>query len=219
MTFHLLKKEFSLCLHATCILFLLFSAFVFIPNYPYEVMYFFSGLSVFFVSLSARENGDIAFSCTMPVRKKEVALARILFCAVFQVALLLLTGVTVAIKEAFFPAPAQINFAGSTANLALLGHGGVLLGLFNLIFFPWHFKNPVKVGVPFLVGAIAQFLLIAILIVLRFVCPVYSDMLVTPDPQNMGVKAIFFCAGIIFYAGATALAAYLSMRRFEKTDL
>ena len=219
MIFKLLKKEFSLCLHATSIMFLAFCAFVFIPNYPYEVMFFFSGLSVFFICLTARENGDTAFSCTLPVKKREVALSRVLFCAVFQVALLLLTGVTVAIKEAYFPIEAQVNLAGSTANLALLGHGGVLLGLFNLIFFPWHFKDPNKVGLPFLVGAIVQFIVIGVLIVLRHICPVYCDLLVAPDPENMGVKAIFFSVGLAFYLSATALAAYLSMKRFEKTDL
>ena len=219
MIFQLLKKEFSLCLHATSAMFLAFCAFVFIPNYPYEVMFFFSGLSVFFVCLTARENGDTAFSCTLPVRKREVAVSRVLFCAIFQTALLLLTGISVAVKENVFPAQAQINLAGSTANLALLGHGGVLLGLFNLIFFPWHFKNPTKVGLPFFVAALAQFVLIGLLIVLRFVCPVYCDLLVAPDPENMGVKASFFSVGIVFYLGATALSAYLAARRFEKTDL
>lgn len=214
-----LKKEFTLCLHMTCVLFLLFAAFVFIPNYPYEVMFFFSGLSVFFISLTARENGDAFFSCTLPVRKGKVAVSRVLFCAIFQIALLLLAGVATAVKETCFSASAQINLAGSCANLALLGHGGVLLGLFNLVFFPWHFKNPAKVGLPFVLAAAVQFFVIALLIVLRFTAPVFSDLLVSPDPENMGVKVVFFSVGILFYIGATALAAYLSARTFEKTDL
>lgn len=216
---NLIKKEFSLCLHATCFIFLAFCAFVFIPNYPYEVMFFFSGLSVFFVCLTARENQDACFSCTLPVKKSRVAVARILFCAIFQIALWLLAGVAVAIKEAAFPPEVQINLAGSAANLALLGHGGVLLGAFNLVFFPWYFKNPNKVGIPFFVAAAAQFLIVAVLIVLRFTAPVYSDMLVTPDSEYVGVKAAFFSAGILFYLGATALSCYLSSKLFEKTDL
>ncbi len=215
----LLKKEFALSLHATCILFLAFAAFVFIPNYPYEVMFFFSGLSVFFVCISARENQDAPFSCTLPVPKRAVACARILFCAVFQVALLILAGIAVAIKESCFSPEAQINMAGSVANLAFLGHGGLLLGLFNLIFFPWYFRDPTKVGLPFLVAAAVQFLVIACLTVLRFAAPVYSDLLLSVDPANLGVKAIFFCVGIAFYFGATALSCYLSAKRFEKTDL
>ncbi len=219
MTIRLLKKEFALCLHATNLIFLALAAFVFIPNYPYEVMFFFSGLSVFFVCLTARENQDASFSCTLPVKKRQVACARILFCAVFQVALLVLAGVAVAIKETCFPVQAQLNFAGSTANLAFLGHGGVLLGIFNLIFFPWYFKNPTKVGVPFVVAAVVQFLVIALLIALRFTAPVFSDSLVSPDPSDMGIKTIFFCVGIAFYLGATAVSSCLSARIFEKTDL
>ena len=215
----LLKKEFSLCMHATNLLFLAFCCFVFIPNYPYEIAFFFSGLGVFFVCLTARENGDMAFSCTLPVKKRDAALARILFCVIFQIALLLLTGITVAIKEAVFPVEKQMNFAGSIANLALLGHGGVLLGVFNMIFFPWYFKNPNKVGLPFLVAAAAQFLLIALLIVLRHAAPVYSDILTEVDPANMGVKAIFFSLGILVYCALTALACVFSVRAFEKTDL
>lgn len=216
---NLIKKEFALSLHATSFIFLLFCAFVLIPNYPYEVMFFFSGLSVFFVSLSARENQDACFSCTLPVKKSRVAVARIFFCGVFQIALWLLAGAMIAIKEAAFSAEAQINLAGSAANLALLGHGGVLLGLFNLIFFPWYFSDPKKVGLPFLVAAVAQFLVIAVLTVLRFAAPVYSDLLVSPDPANMGIKAVVLTVGIAVYLGATALACYLSARQFEKTDL
>ncbi|MDE7158885.1 MAG: hypothetical protein K2N74_04845, partial [Clostridiales bacterium] len=72
---------------------------------------------------------------------------------------------------------------------------------------------------PFVTAAAVQFILIALLIALRFTAPVYSDLLVSPDPANMGVKAIFFSVGIAFYFGATALSCYLSSRQFEKTDL
>lgn len=143
-----LKKEFTLCLHLTCVLFLLFAAFVFIPNYPYEVMFFFSGLSVFFISLTARENGDAFFSCTLPVRKGKVAVSRVLFCAIFQIALLLLAGVATAVKETCFSASAQINLAGSCVNLALLGHGGVLLGLLISYFSHGTSRIPPRWGFP-----------------------------------------------------------------------
>ena len=215
----LLKKEFALCLHPTCFLFFFFSACVFIPNYPYEVMFFFSGLSVFFVCLTGRENGDLTFSCTLPVRKRDVALARILFCNVLQIALLCLAGVMTAIKELCFPAEMQINLAGSTANLAFLGYGAFLLGAFNLIFFPLYFKNPNRVGVPFVLAAAAQFFFIAVLITLRHAAPFFSDVLTATDPLYMGQKAAVFVFGIICYACATALSAYLSARIFSKTDL
>lgn len=216
---NLIKKEFALCLHPTCVLFLCFALFPFIPNYPYEVAFFFSGLSVFFVCLTARENGDPAYTCSLPVRKRDVANARILFCVCFQVALLLLTGIAVCLKELLLPPDAQINLAGSCANLALLGHGGVLLGIFNLVYFPLYYKKPERVGISFLIAAAAQFLVIGGLCVLRFVAPVYSDLLVAPDPANMGVKSAIFAGGLAFYLACTAGACVLSARLFERVDL
>lgn len=66
---NLIKKELHLCLHPTAFIFILFAGLVFVPNYPYEVIFFFSCLSVFFCCLQTRENGDIAFSCALPVKK------------------------------------------------------------------------------------------------------------------------------------------------------
>lgn len=215
----LLKKEFLLCLHPTCLVFLSFAAFVFIPNYPYEVMFFFSGLSVFFVCLMARENGDTSFTAVLPASRKQAGAARMLFCGVFQVALLLLAGVTTAIKQAVFPPEAQVNLAGSTANLAFLGNGALLLGLFNILFFPLYYAAPHKVGVPFLLAGAAQFLLVAVLIALRFSVPFWRDMLTVPDPANLGAKLAVFFSGVVFYAALSALGYVLSAKHFSRIDL
>lgn len=218
MPIKLIKKEFSLCLHPTSFIFLCFAAFVFIPNYPYEVMFFFSGLAVFFTCLTARENGDLAFTCALPVRKKSIATARILYFVVFQAALLCLAGAATAVKELCFPESAQINLAGMTANTAFLGFGALLLGVFNIIFFPLYFKNPDKVGQPFIVASAVLFALIFALIVLRFALPAWS-VLNTPDPAHMGIKAGVLAAGLAAYAGLTAWSCYLSGKRFEAFDL
>lgn len=52
----LLKKEISLVLHPTNWLFLALSALVLVPNYPYYVTFFYTGLGIFFLCLSGREN-------------------------------------------------------------------------------------------------------------------------------------------------------------------
>ncbi len=215
----LLKKEFALCLHPTCLLFLCFSAFVFIPNYPYEVMFFFSGLSVFFVCLTARENGDAAFTCCLPVKKKDAVCARILMCVLFQAALLLLAAGMTAIKELCFPVENQINLAGMMANTAFLGFGAVVLGIFNAIFFPVLFGNPQKAGKPFVLASASVFCFIFLLISLRFSVPFFRDTLNTPDPEHMGLKCAVLGFGLAFYALCTLFAVCISAKRFEKCDL
>ena len=216
---NLIKKEFSLCLHPTSFVFLSFCLFVFIPNYPYEVMFFFSGLSVFFTCLTARENGDLAFSCALPVKKSQIPLARILTAVVFQSALLLLTAVCVAVKECTFPAETQINLVGNMANAAFLGCGAMLLGVFNLLFFPLHFKKPDKVGLPFVAAAAVIFALIAVFISVRFALPTSVNVFNTPDPAFLGAKLGALALGLCLYAGGTVLSAYLSVRLFRRVDL
>ena len=88
--FDLVKKELSLCMHPTAFIFLSFAVLVFVPNYPYEVIFFFSCLSVFFCCMMARENGDIAFSCALPVKKEHIPLAKMLVVIGLQCAILLL---------------------------------------------------------------------------------------------------------------------------------
>ena len=140
----LIKKEFFLCLHPTEYIYLLFAALILVPNYPYELIFFFSGLSVFCASLSARENGDLAFTCSLPVKKRDVPLARIAVTVIFQCALLALTAVCIAVKQTIFPEGLRINLVGNSANLAFCGFGALVLGAFNLTFFPLYYRDPTK---------------------------------------------------------------------------
>ena len=213
----LIKKEFSLCLHPTVFLFLTFAALVFVPNYPYEVIFFFSGLSVFFLSLAARENGDLDFTCSLPVKKRDVPLARIMVAVTFQCALFLLTAVCIVIKQSAFPEAMLVNLAGNSANLAFCGFGALVLGAFNLTLFPLHYREPKKVGVPFAISMAVQFVLIGLLILIRHFP--FAAPLASPDPENTRVKFTVLFTGLTLYCIMTVLAAWLSMKKFEKVDL
>ena len=215
---NLIKKEISLCLHPMAFIFLSFTALVFVPNYPYEVIFFFSCISVFFYCAMARENGDIAFSCALPVKKGHVPLAKITVALGLQCTFLLLTGTLCAAKGAIVPAEQNVNQAGISVNLALVGNGAVLLGVFNLIFFPRYFKNPDKIGVPFVVAVVAVFLLIGAFIVLRFAAPLYSVTLNGPNSENTGAKIIALITGLAVYAAVSAASCKLSVKYFQKYD-
>lgn len=215
----LLKKEFALCLHPTSFIFLCFCLFVFIPNYPYEVMFFFSGLSVFFICLTARENDDATLSCTLPVSKGSVAKARMVLCMLLQAALLLLAGIATAVKQLAFPVEAQVNLSGLMANMAFLGEGAMLLGVFNLIFFPMYFRDVRKVGVPFLVASAVVFVLIGLSITLRFALPFVRDVVNTPDPSHLAVKLAILLSGLCLYGVFSWIAMAIGTKNFIKNDL
>ena len=216
---NLIKKELSLCLHPTAFIFLFFAVLVFVPNYPYEVIFFFSCLSIFFCCMMTRENGDIAFSCTLPIKKENIPFAKMIVVFGLQCIILLLVGIIGAIKGAVLPAEQYANQAGISANLALVGNGAILLGIFNLIFFPCYFKKPDKIGVPFVIAAIALFVLIGVFIVLRWVTPLYSITLNGLNSENTGAKIVALAIGIAVYVVLSAISCKLSMKNFQKIDV
>ena len=206
-------------MHPTAFIFLFFAVLVFVPNYPYEVIFFFSCLSVFFCCMMGRENGDIAFSCALPVKKEHIPLAKMLVVFGLQGIILLLVGIIGAVKGAVLPAEQYVNQAGISANLALVGNGAVLLGVFNLIFFPRYFKSPDRIGVPFVIGAVVVFLLIGVFIVSRWATPLYSITLNGLNSQNIGAKAAALTIGIVIYIVLSAISCKLSMRHFQRIDV
>ena len=216
---NLIKKEIALCLHPTAFIFLAFAALVFVPNYPYEVIFFFSCLSVFFCCMMTRENGDIAFSCALPVKKEHIPLAKILVTIGLQCIIFLLVGIIGAVKGAILPAEQYVNQAGISANIVLVGNGAIVLGIFNLIFFPRYFKQPDKIGVPFVIGAIVIFLLIGVFIVLRWATPLYSITLNGLNAVNTGAKAAALIIGFVVYIILSAISCKLSMKYFQRVDL
>lgn len=209
----LLRKEFSLCFHASVGIYMVFAFFVLIPNYPYEIIFFFSAMSAFFICLKARETGDLEYTLILPVKRSSVPIARILFCVILQCIFVLIAGVSVAIKELVFPAEFLINEAGNSANIALIGWGFIFLGIFNTVFFPLHYRKPDKVGVPFLIAALVLGAVIAVLMTLNFALPAFEAMN-APDPENIGMKLGVLLGGMAFYAGSTAVTAWLSSKIF-----
>lgn len=216
---NLIKKELALCMHPTAFIFLFFAALVFVPNYPYEVIFFFSCLSVFFCCMMTRENGDIAFSCALPVKKEHIPLAKILVTIGLQGIVLLLVGIIGTVKGTVLPAEQYVNQAGISANIVLVGNGAILLGIFNLIFFPRYFKKPDKIGVPFVIGAIVVFLLIGVFIVLRWATPLYSITLNGLNTVNTGAKVAALIIGFVVYIILSVISCKLSMKYFQRVDL
>lgn len=216
---NLIKKELKLCMHPTVFIFLSFTLLVFVPNYPYEVIFFFSCLSLFFCCMMARENSDIEFTCTLPVKKEHIPLAKMLVVVSLQCISLLLVGVMGAIKGAILPPEQYINQAGISANIVLVGNGALLLGVFNLIFFPSYFKKPDKIGIPFVIGAIIVFLLIGLFIALRWTTPLFSDILNGVNSIHTIAKVLVCLIGLLVYLFLTITSCNISMKNFAKVDL
>jgi hypothetical protein len=212
----LLIKEIKLSLHPTIPIFLLLSAMLIIPNYPYYVVFFYTGLAIFFTCLSGRENNDVFYTAMLPVRKIEVVRARIMF-AVLAEAAQLLCAVPFAVLRARLPLPQ--NSVGMDANAAFFGLSLVMLGIFNFVFFTRYYKNILKVGYAFVWASTAMAVYIAAAETCDHVVPFMRDRLDTPDPAYLSEKLAVLAAGAAIFALLTLAAAAESERSFERLDL
>ncbi len=212
---NLLKKEFRLCMHPAAWIMLSTCALALVPNYPYAVSFFYMTLGIFFICIGGRENHDAAYTMTLPVSRAAVVKGRVLFVCCLEGLQWLVMAAIVLIKR-FAPGP---NAAGMDANIALLGDGLILFGLFNIIFFPAYYRNISKVGVPFVKASIAVFLYVILAVAATYTVPFVRDQLDTPDPDHLTAKLGFLALGLVWFTGLTLLSVRLSVRRFEKLDL
>lgn len=213
---NLLYKEARLALHQTNILFLFFAAMIFIPGYPYQVAAFFTCLGVNFLCVTGRENSDIFYTALLPVRKRDIVAARFALVALLQLGQMALMALIIPIRDAVL---SMDNPAGLEANLALVGLCLITFGIFNLIFFPQYYKNPQKIGVPFVVGMVAVFLLISVEVASTYVIPFVHEKLDTRGAEFLPEKLVVLAVGLVVYAGLTLLAYKKSAKSFEGLDL
>lgn len=212
----LLRKEITLCMHPTVPIMLLLSAMVFIPNYPYSVIFFYVALSIFFTCLTGRENNDIVYSMMLPIPKADVVKSRFAFAVLTEGAQILVMIPIVLLKNSVAPG---INQAGMDANIALFGVGLIDYAIFNLVFFSGYYKNVSKVGISFVKASVAVFVFVTAEVVCTYALPFVRDKLDTPDPQFMTEKLIFLAVGAVIFAVLTFLTYKKSVRNFEVQDI
>ena len=217
------KEEFAINLENSAVvvapvplLFLLLSALVLVPSYPYYVTFFYNALGIFLMLQAARENRDVYYMALLPVTKRDVVRAR--FSTVVTLQLLQIAACIpfMLLRRGY----AQINNpVGIEANLAFLGFGFVLMGLFNLTFLPMHYKNGYDLGKPFVVSSVVLFLAIVLLETLDHVVPYMKTVCESYAPADLVRQLPVLLGGVAVYALVTYLAFRTSAARFEQVDL
>ena len=152
----LLYKEFKLSMHYMCYLFIaIFPLMILIPSYPTAIgfIYILSCYPVLFLGANkGQQSNDLLFSTLLPVRKKDIVLARIftvlfmqiafiaLMAALLPLAMYLQKGMIAAAaasgKEGPVTPGLPLQAFGSTVAFAIIGYA-----LADLIFFPIYYKH------------------------------------------------------------------------------
>lgn len=208
MTATILRKELRLALVPPAILFNLTALMLLIPAYPFLVVFFYGLLGVFFVCIFGRENHDVEYTALLPVTRNDIVRARFLLCTGLELTLTALCLILAAVRPVI---GLYGNESGMDPGPVFFGTGLLLMGVFNVIFFPMYYRNTNKVGVPFLVASVVY----AAGTVLAEAAAFITTIDTAPALMQFSVLA----AGAAAYVFLTWAAYRMSARFFQRMNL
>ena len=80
----LIYKEYKLGWHPAMFLFLLFGTFLLFPDWPFFIAFGYLFIAFNSKFLVDRANHDVLFAASLPVRKKDIVLAKVCFMAFIE---------------------------------------------------------------------------------------------------------------------------------------
>ena len=150
----LIYKEMRLSMHPICYIFIaLFPLMILIPSYPLGIgfIYVLTCYPILFLGANkGQQSNDLLYSTLLPVRKKDIVLARIITVIIMQVAFMLIMSalypVTRMISDAIIANsenPKEYVIPGLGLNSYVLALAFAIIGyaIADIIFFPIYYKN------------------------------------------------------------------------------
>ena len=151
----LLYKEFKLAMHPICYIFIIMFPFmILIPSYPLAIgfIYVLSCYPILFLGANkGQQSNDLLFSTLLPVRKKDIVLARIFTVIFMQVVFMAVMSCLYPLAYMLFGNGVYDETAGKVVDLSVgfglrsyvlvLAIAFIGYALADLIFFPIYYKH------------------------------------------------------------------------------
>lgn len=224
----LLYKEFKLAMHPICYVFVFaFPLMMLIPSYPLGIgfIYVLSCYPILFLGANkGQQSNDLLFSTLLPVRKKDIVLARIITVIIIQVAYMLLMSALwplahyfrqVIVSSGGLESAYQVGIS-LDGFVSLLSFGVIAFAIADLMFFPIYYRNGKSIVMSTLLTILVFVVFIGITtILLPIVSDAYGDLF-----SNSPIWLQFiFLAGAILISFVVHLAVYkMSAKKLEKVD-
>ena len=219
----LLYKEFKLAMHPICYVFVaMFPLLILIPSYPLAIgfIYVLTCYPILFLGANkGQQSNDLLYSTLLPVRKKDIVLARIMTVAIMQFAFM-------AIMCALYPVCRLIEQSiseaatpglGVNAFVSILAIAIVGYAIADLIFFPIYYKRGKAIVSSTLFMILGFVVYLGIFtIALPFIpgCQGYTDVL----SGNIGIQFAILAGALVFYVLIHIAVYKISSKRLEKVD-
>lgn len=150
----LIYKELKLAMHPICYVFIvLFPFMILIPSYPLGIgfIYVLTCYPILFLGANkGQQSNDLLYSTLLPVRKKDIVMARILTVIFMQIAfILVMTALypmariinNAIVQSAEKPSEYMIPGLGLDSYVLLLAIALIGYAIADIIFFPIYYKH------------------------------------------------------------------------------
>lgn len=214
---NLLYKEFKLTISPLFyVLPFLTSLLMLIPSW----IYFMVAMYTLFISFPnifalSKANNDLGFSIMMPVSKNEIVKARIVSMHSLQLLQIVFIIIFAIINKMLYNIP---NFF-TIPNASFIGLVLILYGIFNIIFFPMHYKSGYKYGWALIFGLIATLVFAVGVEIANKTIDLFRVYLNTTSSEMLSYRLAALGVGIIVYIILGILSYKISAKRFEKVDV
>ena len=221
----LLYKEFKLAMHPICYVFIaLFPFLVLIPSYPVAVgfIYILSCYPILFLGANkGQQSNDLLYSTLLPIRKKDIVLARIITVAIMQFAY-------IAIMSALLPVGLMIQNSlpeATTPGLNLNGFVSILgialigFSLADLIYFSIYYKNGKSIVMSTLMTILGFIVYLALFTIavpyFGEFGTAYTNFLCN---SGLGYQFIVLGASLVIYVALHFIVYKVASKELERVD-
>ena len=223
----LLFKELRLAMHPICYVFIvLFPFMILIPSYPLGIgfIYVLTCYPILFLGANkGQQSNDLLFSTLLPVRKKDIVMARIFTVIFMQVAFIL-------VMTALYPVARIINNAiaqsaekpeeymipglGLDSYVLLVAIALIGYAIADIIFFPIYYKHGKSIVMSTLFTILGFVVYIGIFTIgLPFIPGL--DIL---NNLHLGIQFAILGAAILISFGLHVVVYKVSSKRLEMVD-
>lgn len=214
----ILLKEMKLSASILSYVFIVFGLMFLLPGYPVLCGAFFTTLGIYQSFQNTRETNDILFSALLPISKEDVVRGKYLFvCLIELCSALLMTLIEVLRMTVFADSPVYRENALMNANGFALGTAFVLFGLFNAIFVGGFFRTVYRIGKPFIIYIVVNFVVIAVAEALHHFPGLSALNAFGTDA--FGLQMGLLILGMSIYVVLTYISFRKSCSQLERIDL
>ena len=230
----LIYKELKLAMHPICYVFIcLFPLMILIPSYPIGIgfIYILSCYPILFLGANkGQQSNDLLYSTLLPVRKKDIVLARIFTVIFMQVAFILIMSalypIALVINTKIAESVAAARAAGENASdvtipglglqsyVLLLAIAIIGYAIADLIFFPIYYKH----GKSIVMSTLFTILGFVVYVGLFTVGLPYIPGLGFLNNLHIGIQFAILGLALLVSFGLHIVVYHVSSKRLEKVD-